>query len=345
MLWPHYPLHYGMTRPFAREALKQLEAQPRDALGPRTAERTVCELLLPYLQQKGWTVDRVSVFSQELQGALAWLDWALNGKRLITVAAPLTRAFERSDCGDMRIRDVLAERAGTLYLHFQGPLAHPVRYAQGRAEFEGAYVVLRSDSSLRIVLCSRLDPAVGVHERWLERYDLRISSSHFDLPADTAMDLALADDLQDIREAQRKFLDAGHTAALQEACQLEQRMVEDHPGYRIALRLILNALAYLKTYPQERRATWTDQAPERLIRAVESGTPKEAARARSKLWGLGHLPVDLIGSHFKLSGVEGEGGLKQHWRQGHWRHQRHGEGWSLTKLIWIQPVLVNAPSS
>lgn len=32
-----------------------------------------------------------------------------------------------------------------------------------------------------------------------------------------------------------------------------------------------------------------------------------------------------------------------HWREGHWRRQHFGEGNKQEKIIWIQPVLVNAP--
>ena len=31
-----------------------------------------------------------------------------------------------------------------------------------------------------------------------------------------------------------------------------------------------------------------------------------------------------------------------HWRRGHWRDQRHGEGLHLRKRLWIQPTIVNA---
>ncbi|MEJ6002629.1 hypothetical protein [Paucibacter soli] len=34
--------------------------------------------------------------------------------------------------------------------------------------------------------------------------------------------------------------------------------------------------------------------------------------------------------------------VKTHWRDGHFRHQRHGPGLSLTKVIWMRPMLINA---
>lgn len=34
-----------------------------------------------------------------------------------------------------------------------------------------------------------------------------------------------------------------------------------------------------------------------------------------------------------------------HWRKGHWRTQKYGPGWSKLKVIWIEPMLVNAPKT
>lgn len=33
---------------------------------------------------------------------------------------------------------------------------------------------------------------------------------------------------------------------------------------------------------------------------------------------------------------------RMHWRRGHYRHQRWGKGWMDVKVLWIEPVLVNA---
>lgn len=338
MLSAPYPLHYALSRSHARASFAVLESHPRATLDPSSAQKVACGQLLPWLQQKGWPLSEVSVFSQETQGVLAWLDWALNGKKLITVAPALTHAFERSDCGDMRIADVLEEGNFTLYLHFQGPLVQPISYAEGTS-FEGAYVISRPDTALRVVLCSRSSASTSILVQWQERYDLRIARAHFELPADTAIDLALADDLHDLEIAEQRLRARGAIAEAQQAQRLQARMRQGHPAYCQALRLVLNTLAYLKAYPDLEETGWTEGAPARLVAQAEKGSETEKRRALSKLWALGHIPARRIGANFSKPASEG-GTLASHWRRGHWRHQPHGPAMSLRKLIWIQPMLV-----
>jgi len=341
MLQAPYPLQYGLTRSYARASLAELENRPRSQLKPASAQDVACGHLLPWMRERGWPLSAVSAFSQEAQGVLAWLDWALNGKKLVTVLPALTQAFERSDCGDMRISDVLDSASFTLYLHFEGPLAQRISYFP-QSTFEGAFIVSRPDTALRVVLCSKAPPDTPLTERWKERYDLRIAREHFDLPADTAIDLALADDLRDLQMAHDTLQARGSTAEAQQAAALCTRMREGHPAYCQALRLVLNALAFLKAYPQLQAPAWTEGAPPRLVNQALTGSDTERRRATSKLWALGHIPVQRIGQEFAKPAAESTAHLNAHWRRGHWRHQPHGPAFSLRKLIWIQPMLVGA---
>ncbi len=43
------------------------------------------------------------------------------------------------------------------------------------------------------------------------------------------------------------------------------------------------------------------------------------------------------------SGENSEIGKRFHWRRGHWRNQAHGEGHSLRKFIWLEPMAVGVP--
>lgn len=78
---------------------------------------------------------------------------------------------------------------------------------------------------------------------------------------------------------------------------------------------------------------------------VESGVCERKARAKrgktvSELWS-----PNFIGRHYS-HGREHLGGEhaspRLHWRRGHNRWQRFGEGRTQRKLLWIRPVLVNA---
>ena len=77
----------------------------------------------------------------------------------------------------------------------------------------------------------------------------------------------------------------------------------------------------------------------RLVEQLRSGTPREQARARSKLWSAGFVPIERVGLRFEREFTL-ERSVSQHIRRGHWRNQAHGPGFSLRKLIWMLPMIV-----
>ena len=341
-----YPSHYLLTRPYARELHAKLTLQTPQRLTPRDAEKAAADALLPYLSSKGWSIDNVVVLSQEMQGALAWLDWDLNGRIITAVGKDLTLAFERSDCGDMRIDDVMPSGSISRYIYFEGPLNSPILIGSEKAVFEGAYVIGNALDSLRIVLCGRSPEGTSIYNQWRERYDLRIPSKYYGITADEAIDYALADDLKDLENAQIALRSkSASTAVLMDAQALATRMRQDYPAYREALRLVMNALAYSRAYPDDKRLEWNEGAPSRRVVATRTGSPTARTRALSKLWSLGHLEVQWLGTAFvatKDSTERDAAGVRVHWRRGHWRHQAHGPALSLRKLMWIQPMLVGS---
>lgn len=343
MLHPHYPLHYALTRPYARAALKDVQLGQESAAA-LDVHGIASRRVLSYLQESGWSPKQLSVFAQETQGLLVWLEWALKGQELWTVAPELSAAFERSDCGDLRVMDVLEGRGrGTVYIHFDEKGLTPLKLNDSGAILEGAYVVYYPES-LRVVLCSRLSPNCDVSIRGNERYDLRIPSAYLELPADEAIELALEDDIKDLDNAQAQLKERGADPG--QAALLKERMVNYAPAFKQALRLVLCALAYRKAYPEEAEDGWTPGAPARMTRMAEAGTPKEKARAKSKLWAQGHIPVLCLGESFHVEETgDAQSSVRLHWRSGHWRHQAYGQGHTLRKLLWIRPMKVGRTSS
>jgi hypothetical protein len=70
---------------------------------------------------------------------------------------------------------------------------------------------------------------------------------------------------------------------------------------------------------------------------------KNGETVRDALWS----PI-ILGRNYRLEygpnvNRAHVGAKRMHWRRGHYRNQRHGINFSLLKLIWIEPVLVNAP--
>jgi len=242
----------------------------------------------------------------------------MSGKRIVDCTPELAQAFCRSDCGDMRIAD-LEVPYPCMYVRFPLSGEDAILYSNDRVQFEGAYLVDSPGIALRVVLCGRPLHPMPPADAWRERYDLRILADHFDKPAQDAITCALADDLADLRTHR------AHAASMKLPLPevdasfqvLIDRMEQDHPAYERALRLVLNALAYMRYGGDELVPGWADDAPAKLVRQAEQGTPKEQDRGVSKLWALGHVPILKLGGEFTRQFRHPSAGVGVHWRQGH----------------------------
>jgi hypothetical protein len=341
-----YPLRQWQTRTDVKALLPALTAVG-EGLDPRKAESIGYPLLTSYLASKGVHFGpggaSVAILSQEIQGLLTWGEWAMSGKRIVDCTPELAQAFCRSDCGDMRISD-LEVPYHCMYIRFPLSDADAIFYSDGRVRFEGAYIVESKDVATRIVLCGKAVSPLSAADQWRERYDLRILAEHFGKPAQDAITLALADDLADLRGHWQYAKDKGISTPESDASfrLLIDRMVADHPAYERALRLVLNALAYMQFGGDALAPGWPPEAPERMVRQAEEGSLKEQERSLSKLWALGHVPIFKLGGDFTRQFRHPAAGMRAHWRQGHWRRQAHGPQMSLRKLLWIFPTVVGA---
>lgn len=343
----YYPLNFFFERAYVRRIFKKL-CEIRGGLTPAVSQKIVLDELVPWLRQQGWghtpgKNSDMTCISQELQGALAWGDWAMKGKEVVHVDKDLTQAFSLSKCADMRISDVLDSTPSSTYIHFDGAAELRLEVSPG-AFFKGAYVISYPETALRIVLCANLPANSLLQDKWQERYDLRVASKYFDLPAQEAVDYALSDDLQDIRIAMEQLEERNAMNEALSAKTLMDRMSAGNQTFSKALALIMNALAYQKHYASDAATRWPENTPERLLNQVVNGTPKEKARSESKLWELGFVPVKYVGEAFAQTLIRNteKGSVRAHWREGHWRSQAHGPQFSLRKLIWLRPTLVGA---
>lgn len=114
-----------------------------------------------------------------------------------------------------------------------------------------------------------------------------------------------------------------------------------------ASNLIINALAFLTSRPDDIEYGWRADLPEKLTRkAVNVSDPKQAERATSKLEAMGYRRVYTCGRRVGARvGDSSHASPEVHWRRGHWRQQVHGQGRSDRKLIWIEPTLVSPSGS
>ena len=78
---------------------------------------------------------------------------------------------------------------------------------------------------------------------------------------------------------------------------------------------------------------------------VEPGTRLRAAttrrgKTRSELWSPNIIGREYRVVHDRTTPTGTHGSPRLHWRRGHLRNQAHGQGRTLRKLIWVEPVLV-----
>lgn len=130
-----------------------------------------------------------------------------------------------------------------------------------------------------------------------------------------------------------------------------QTQAENATVHENAINLTLNAFAFMRGYPKDAsKATFHHKAPDRRVRQVTVGSPKEKERALSKLQGLGFSPYFKIGAALGKElpsnfGLESKEGVRPHRRRGHWMQQVYGQGRMLRKIMWRKPCLVGYQNS
>lgn len=113
---------------------------------------------------------------------------------------------------------------------------------------------------------------------------------------------------------------------------------------RAGAALLVNSLFYLESLgsASPEPGPGRDTPPARVARWHQLDV-KKRRKEKSSLTADGYAIVRLVGSEVSQGFSSSESiTLRVHWRRGHWRFQRHGEGLSLRKRIWIKPVLVGA---
>lgn len=127
----------------------------------------------------------------------------------------------------------------------------------------------------------------------------------------------------------------------------EAMMDRTLPVVRKALDLVINTICYLTAYPDDVDTRYAEEAPKKLVKQANTGAPRAASRAQSKLEKLGFVPVHFAGQNAKRRPVVRDDNtasddrtVRQHWRRGHWRRTPYGPGREHRRLKWIMPTLV-----
>jgi hypothetical protein len=346
----YYPQFFRSNRPYAKGLEDNLaKARRENRVTPKEGFGLVGDqLCAAYLKLGIKPTDPdfpLQEFSQEAAGALTYGQWWLDGSVVFEFEPALSEAFMRSDVDDLRLSD-LNFPYRCFYMHF-GPQSELPLYG-GELYAEGAYLIYDPAQSVRVILTARYEaPWLGWSARAKECYQLKIDARHFDIDLGTALDVALAEDMEDLNAVIRNKASINKVPNMDVATGVEAYLEahkQNQDTFRKALRLVVNGLSYLTAYPEDAREAWQPGTPEKMrLKAEHAGNDKERGRAKSKLISQGFMPIHLAGYAFQASAGPDGDHRKAHWRRGHWRRQAHGVGLALRKLIWIQPTRISGP--
>lgn len=111
-------------------------------------------------------------------------------------------------------------------------------------------------------------------------------------------------------------------------------------GYREGLNAVAKTLLYIiSNDAQKRDIKDEDELKKRINRLSNKAKQRKLSRGLST-----SANFTLIGSdHYDQLNTlsSGDRSVKMHWRRGHFRTQHFGEANSQTKVIWLQPMLIN----
>ena len=146
-----------------------------------------------------------------------------------------------------------------------------------------------------------------------------------------------------IEEAQRETnLQITDVSDENNAVRLQQQ-AQRFPEYKVALRLIVNALCFITAYPDAIDEEWSSETPVQYLDNAHS--VKDKRKHEIKLLKDGYVRVKLCGRKISEKTKNLIGKTKDvHWRKGHWRNQQYGVQNLLRKIIWIMPMLIGANS-
>jgi len=343
-----YPQHFRKTRPYVKGFAEDVEALLMSGKAdPRSCMSLSAKHIFGEYKKHGIApTDRdfdTQGFTVENQAALVYAEWARHGAATYVFKEPLVDALLATDVNDVKIWD-LEFPFDCVYFHFG---ARPDLLLQSGAPVTGAYLLWSRGLSLRVVLTAPLPESTLFKDKWAETYDLRLLPHTFHLGLEDAIERALADDLDDLKDAAKKVAAQNHPMAAASVATTEafiRRNEANHATFTKCLQLIASALCYVEAYPSDASTTWQVGTPAKLREKAETAAPKEAGRAASKLNAMGYRKVRYIGGQFAEAAERSEGAeaghRDPHMRRAHWRWQAHGPKMSLRKLIRVQATRV-----
>lgn len=292
-------------------------------------------------------------FNDVVQLAMFFSDFYAAGKQIFSFPPALSAMFRRTDVNDIPL-DALQMPYRTIYLSFgaQADLTTPDGWL-----VDGAYVSMLGDNEVMQFALTFSPQEHSHYARWAEYvepvYIQAMNSQMMKIGVGEAADQVLSNKVAELRKQITTPKELAKSEGIRDisaenaSAELE-RITELHKVWSEALKLVINALAYLGSYPDDISSKWPDKTPQRLYLQTQDGTDKQRRTAVSKLAALGYTPIHLCGKQFNEQVTETSTRSTDHvankptWVRGHWVRQPYGPGRTLRKLQWRMPLLRNA---
>lgn len=275
----------------------------------------------------------------------------LNGRNIFDLSKSLAQLFRHTDVEDVPIESVVFPY-DVLYLYF-GP-QHDLFIGSEFDLVDGAYVV-RGQSGIGIMLTTvREDVNYSSPVNRLtypDRYfvcNLDQSYGTFGAAFDGALaaaDPIRIDNFDEIYQTMQKLPDEPgiRETFVKLAGRSKGLFLRESPVFREALRLVVNGLCYIGTYPNEIEESYPESAPTELIEQIQNTPPAQRKRLVQKITKLGFTRIRFPRMNFTRSERTSEklgGEVTPYWKRGHWRNQPVGVGRQSRRLTWVRPCKV-----
>ena len=268
----------------------------------------------------GW-IESGEHLTWETHMIAAVMTFSSAGRNVFTFAPDMVEAFANTDIDQVIAQDVEFPYPA-FYLHFETP--EPVTLPNG-LRFDGVMVTnpdpKRRMPSFIVLGVKDVDPAVQwprredwgyLYQAWLEEKG--------DVPVMEAL----------------RHVEQETTNVFPPECDMTNQPLfpGEIPQLDAIMRLVVNGILYVMRYAQDARSVWPASAPADLVEQAVAGRKS----AEKQLTRLGYVRTRRI--TLDEQGEACPGGVRAHWRRGHWKNQPHGPRSSLRKLILVRPTRV-----
>lgn len=296
-------------------------------------------------------------FHKMVELGMFYCEFVRTGKQIFSFPAAMVEMFRHTDVDDLPLES-LQFPFPSFYVHFGAQ--NDLELTSGWP-VDGVYVSVIENSAIQFALTAA-PPSVGAYALWDSIaepvYVQAIAADKFKIGVGLAVDEVVGAKIAELREqVQGKYelkaddlreIEADEGVQLQDVSRQAARkelanLPAQHAVWTQALKIAVNAIAYLSTYQDDIEVQWPSGTPRALLTQTDSGTWKQRQRARSKLASLGFSAIRLCGTRMmqdaQTAHADGRSRVERAatWVRGTWVHQPYGPRRALRKLRWRIP--------